>query len=356
MVNTVFYHLYAVRNSKVLPKFSCCADYLVRPKYVLDQKDDANLEEFAESPMLTEDNWYPINVLRNSARLFVPKHRLMTLSDAQFMFSFNFDESVSQNVESGLIDLRRDLLVYRIFEGYPDEELGYPLSKQELRGSIDAQQTRLFHEEAAPESHWIPDMKTWLGTTTLNGTVKYRYSDAAWEPQFVAQNTIPFHDEAFPYLIRDNANQRWELCRAGYRFKVLNGAFAIHPGFKSKEDAQSDQDDRTVVLARYAKAVHNFNNWMDLRYPKTTNKCPRMKADDKSRRAYEDRQMLELYSSAERKLRVEQMRHEKEEEQKRAEDDRKWQINVEILRAIKMQENPGKLPEPLANEEANNYE
>ncbi|CAJ0939004.1 unnamed protein product, partial [Mesorhabditis belari] len=52
----------------------------------------------------------------------------------------------------------------------------------------------------------------------------------------------------------------------------------------------------------YAKAVHNSTTgWIfDIR---RRNKCPRMKADDKSRRAYEDRQMLELYSSAERKLR-----------------------------------------------------
>ncbi|CAJ0581905.1 unnamed protein product, partial [Mesorhabditis spiculigera] len=254
--------------------------------------------------MLTEDNWYPINILRNAARLFVPKQALMTLSDAQFMFSFNFETIVKEYVASDLIDMTHDLLVYRIFEGIPDGLGGYPLTMEELKGAFDISTVRVFHELTAIESHWIPDLEYWLRTRRAKRTKKYRYLDAAWEPQFVAQNNVPFHDEAFPYLIRDNANQRWTLCRAGYRFHVMNMAFAIHPGFKNPGDAGSTRDDRQVVLARYAKAVTEFNAYMDKKYPDTRNKCPHMEPDDRSRKALQEENMVEKYSSAEREALV----------------------------------------------------
>ncbi|GMT22880.1 hypothetical protein PFISCL1PPCAC_14177, partial [Pristionchus fissidentatus] len=69
--------------------------------------------------------------------------------------------------------------------------------------------------------------------------------------------------------------QRWELCRAGYEFSLVEDLFVYHRGivrfgsecFKKKEIA------RRINIRRYLPILILFKRRMDLLYPMTRESC-----------------------------------------------------------------------------------
>ncbi|CAD6188098.1 unnamed protein product [Caenorhabditis auriculariae] len=148
-----------------------------------------------ERPSLTDVSRYPVNVARNVARKF---------SHTDYIAIVDYEHLFSE---------------------------GLPKDKVELNTMLDEGKAIVFHNTYYPGAHEIPKLEEWLlKDDTSNGlfAMNLRYSKFGWEPQFISRSDIPLHDENFPFQLRDNTVLRWELCRAGYRFHVLDDVFMVH--------------------------------------------------------------------------------------------------------------------------------
>ncbi|VDK44142.1 unnamed protein product [Gongylonema pulchrum] len=83
-----------------------------------------------------------------------------------------------------------------------------PRNKSELRILFFKGLAVEFHARYNKEAHAIPHLDQWFNKrenkrkATINSIIKF--SRRGWEPQFVSLNTIPLHDENFPFSLRDN--------------------------------------------------------------------------------------------------------------------------------------------------------
>ncbi len=116
----------------------------------------------------------------------------------------------------------------------------------------------------------------------------FDYYSGAWEPQFVADQSMPFHDEHFPYRLRSNTQlvdhlqmpvgqllQSAELCRAGYTFTIVNDLFSVHRGFKRR--LSSGELNMMALWRRknvYHEVLKQFQLRLDIQYPATRKQCP----------------------------------------------------------------------------------
>jgi len=175
----------------------------------------------------------------------------------------------------------RKALVYRIFE-FDDVVKQVPRKKQQLFDLFKKGKAIEFHDRFNKGSHRIPGLSTFFARVENDSTVAVQliqpYNRHTWEPQFVSLNTIPMHDERFPYGIRDNTVLRWELCRMGYRFLVVTDVFNVHRGIKSASSVNKTRMLQNRVRARFNKAVKAFNLRMDSEYPQTKSLCPPCRA------------------------------------------------------------------------------
>lgn len=102
------------------------------------------------------------------------------------------------------------------------------------------------------------------------------YTNAEYEPQFVGDaNTVPFHDESFPFRLRSNTQLASELCRADFQFAILNDVFSIHEGIKTRETRVELAAKKLAFNNGYLRVVSDFSNRLDQMYPSTKDKCPK---------------------------------------------------------------------------------
>ncbi|KAE9548386.1 hypothetical protein FO519_008400 [Halicephalobus sp. NKZ332] len=218
--------------------------------------------------------WYPINFARNFARKQV-KTKFILIADLDHTFSENFELKMRNLAIKALPEGSKRVLVYRIFE--IDRGIPWPKSKKELKAFLNVGRAIEFHSRYS-NAHQIPNLKTWLdeedhgNTTTIQ--FSHPYDSYAWEPQFVARNDIPFHDESFPYSARDNTVLRWELCRAGYEFSIVHDVFMFHPGIKTMKYKQKLDFARKRTNKVSNDAIYNFRLRMNETYPGTAATCP----------------------------------------------------------------------------------
>ena len=140
-----------------------------------------------------------------------------------------------------------------------------------------------------------------------------RYTNAEFEPQFLADDRTPFHDESFPFRRRSNTHVSAgdlarsarsctprrrlqlgnELCRAGFRFALVADCFSVHPGVKTNETRAERTAKAAAVRAGYVKVssqeerpseaqsrlqqVRSFVERLNRQYPKTKKLCPAFK-------------------------------------------------------------------------------
>uniref|UniRef100_A0A914QH79 Ycf1 n=1 Tax=Panagrolaimus davidi TaxID=227884 RepID=A0A914QH79_9BILA len=106
-----------------------------------------------------------------------------------------------------MTNLTRTVLVHRRFE--LQNNVAIPRNKNELKKLYRKKLAIPFHQRLFSIGHCIPNLKKWFKTNEsedLRITQILDYGNIAWEPQFVGDSRIPFHDERFPYRYRSNSH------------------------------------------------------------------------------------------------------------------------------------------------------
>uniref|UniRef100_A0A0N5AYJ5 N-acetyllactosaminide beta-1,3-N-acetylglucosaminyltransferase n=1 Tax=Syphacia muris TaxID=451379 RepID=A0A0N5AYJ5_9BILA len=219
---------------------------------------------------------YPVNVARNIARMFV-RSKYVLIADYEYVFSRDFEQRMVKLAQTELALRPKTALVFRIFEADASVPT-LPRTKKELEQMMKTGKAIEFHARYARNAHKIPGLAKWFerpegnGSATIFAEVPYKRSD--WEPQFVSLNTIPLHDENFPFSIRDNTVLRWEMCRMGYKYAVVDDLFMIHRGIKTSRDVLRTRAYQRNVRAKFNSALKSFNKRMDKDYADTKSSCP----------------------------------------------------------------------------------
>lgn len=224
----------------------------------------------------TAPSRYPANVARNAARMFV-RSKFILLGDYEFIFSEEFESRMRKLAEAELAANPKTALVFRLFE-VNETIKNLPRRKSELRSLYFSGHAVEFHAMFTRNAHKIPRLIQWFNheestdAATIAGILPFTRRD--WEPQFVSLNTIPFHDENFPFSLRDNTVLRWEMCRMNYTFALVNDLFMVHRGIKTAKDGPRTREMQRGARSQFRKALKLFKERMDRSYPETKNSCP----------------------------------------------------------------------------------
>ena len=161
---------------------------------------------------------YPINAARNIARKGSGT-KLFISGDIEQVYVKNFEPRMYDLAKQVLLEFveiilfflmqyfrekRKTVLVYRRFELNTTSPM--PQNKEELRELMVKRQAVEFHKYYNGVGHHIRNEWKWLKTPEdgkkINITDELVYGDKKWEPQFVADDRVPFHDERFPYRFK----------------------------------------------------------------------------------------------------------------------------------------------------------
>lgn len=231
-----------------------------------EEHEEATIEQIAS---------YPANLARNVARIFSPS-KYIIVTDYEHLFSEGFERRVREVASKRLAEKPQTMLVYRIFE--IDEKIKeLPRNKTELYRLFRESNAVVFHSQYYPGAHDIEGLSEWFEKNqTADGLFikDKRYDRSNWEPQFVSHSRIPFHDETFPFQLRDNTVLRWEMCRANYTIDVLDDVFMVHRGIKRKANGGKSWAIQKQNSIKFARALNGFIDRMDKEYPHSKEACP----------------------------------------------------------------------------------
>ncbi|KAE9552434.1 hypothetical protein FO519_004375 [Halicephalobus sp. NKZ332] len=218
---------------------------------------------------------YPVNEARNLARN-LSSTRYMVIADMDHMFSKNFEAKMISLAQKKLLQDPMTVLVYRIFEIADDVKI-FPQTKNDLFSLFNKKKAQEFHKYYG--AHSIPKLQEWFKAPENpenNTKIQfYRlYKSRHWEPQFVSLRKIPFHDTSFYYSTRDNTVLRWEMCRAGFKFAIVEDVFMFHVGYKTSKEKGIVKSVANFVKKNALKSLKGFNERMNRLYPATRNTCP----------------------------------------------------------------------------------
>ncbi|KHN71182.1 hypothetical protein Tcan_02436 [Toxocara canis] len=127
-----------------------------------------------------------------------------------------------------------------------------------------------FHDHVFKVGHEIEGLQEWLRVPeNFNEATVFRelqYGRMEWEPQFVATQSIPMHDESFPFRRRSHTHLSVILCRLGYTFTIVNDLFSVHNGFK-RQITEYEIRLLRMTMNSYKKV---FRFFFFFNYPKQT--------------------------------------------------------------------------------------
>ncbi|KAE9546626.1 hypothetical protein FO519_010162, partial [Halicephalobus sp. NKZ332] len=98
------------------------------------------------------------------------------------------------------------------------------------------------------------------------------YTGRSWEPQFVGDERVPFHDELFPYRYKTNAQLGLHLCFMNYTFSIVSDLFTIHPGILTINSPRTSYV-MSQVKAQSNWAWYKFTREMKEIYPQMVHVC-----------------------------------------------------------------------------------
>ncbi|KPM02765.1 N-acetyllactosaminide beta-1,3-N-acetylglucosaminyltransferase-like protein 1 [Sarcoptes scabiei] len=286
VIKRVFWHL--VYDSKFPPanKINGPTSFLESQNFNCQKsleetmKDLNILNDFRKSNSLT----YPINVLRNVARL-ATKSKYLLASDIELYPSVGIIPSFFKMLEfhsktlsdQKLKDQLRlpHVFVLPIFEVKADKKA--PRTKEELSKLFKSKDAIFFHKYVCDLCQNFPDRMIWIqqipkidSMNVFRVTRRTRERNQ-WEPLYIGTNNEPFYDERLTWEgKRDKMSQMYHMCLLNYQMMVLDNAFLVHaPGIKRysvKDDRirleyiKQNQKIYTSVLADLRRKFSNSTN------------------------------------------------------------------------------------------------
>lgn len=197
---------------------------------------------------------YPINVLRNTARL-AANTKYVLASDVELYPSINLVSSFSnmlanhnllEEYSNSTNEIKRFVFTLPIFE--VKLNVSAPKTKNELIKLASQGDAIFFHKWVCDACQNFPNRLSWLQTDKF-GLVDYQASPDelvvfevtqrnktrdSWEPIFIGTNQDPLYDDRLTWDgRRDKMAQMYEMCLQDYHLMVLGNAFLVHaPGIK----------------------------------------------------------------------------------------------------------------------------
>lgn len=157
--------------------------------------------------------------------------------------------------------------VFEIESGVP-----IPKDKSELLYLWRQGRVRPFYWEECAKCQKLTDYDRW-GLLDTGGPLSVAYSverDSFWEPFYIAKTSMPLYDERFKQYGFNRVSQVCEMHVSGYQFQVLNHAFLVHQGFKTRAShhARKDQENK-----QNRKLYTTFVSELKVRYPDSSRRC-----------------------------------------------------------------------------------
>uniref|UniRef100_A0A0N5CGW4 N-acetyllactosaminide beta-1,3-N-acetylglucosaminyltransferase n=1 Tax=Strongyloides papillosus TaxID=174720 RepID=A0A0N5CGW4_STREA len=218
---------------------------------------------------------YPINAARNIARIG-KRTRLFLSGDIENYSSFNYESRVSRLAEKKILNNKENnlVLVHRRFEIL--ESVPVPKLKSELYELYKDKKAFVFHWFFYRQGHKIAGLDEWFNTeenlneVSISWTTSYKNRN--WEPQFVGDDRVPFHDERFSYRTRSNTHLGHIMCFQNFSFAIMNDVFTVHRGVKRKLNKYESHQLHTSKKLFY-EIIYKFNRNLTRLYPNMKHKC-----------------------------------------------------------------------------------
>lgn len=193
---------------------------------------------------------YPINVVRNTARL-AAETRYILASDVELYPSVNLvpyfmNLVTNHNISSEFAQSKRYIFTLPIFE--VRSNVSAPRTKDELVRLFKQNDAIFFHKLVCDECQNFPNRLKWLQTDqvrldnyhptneelTIFDVTQRNKSRDSWEPIFIGTNADPLYDDRLTWDgRRDKMAQMFEMCLEDYNLLILGNAFLVHaPGIK----------------------------------------------------------------------------------------------------------------------------
>lgn len=214
---------------------------------------------------------YPNNLLRNTAR---------RAAITDFVFVIDVDMVPSQGLREDFLHLAKQnswfqknltldktVFVVPAFEGSI-----IPKTKLELIHAVEAGSVRPFYAQLCWKCHAHTDYESWLHQPVhkkLSPTYDVLWKDP-WEPFYISLNSVPFYDERFKQYGFNRISQVCELHVAGFKFTVLNKAFVVHKGFKTKYSFHPGKEDELELNRRLYR---QFKTELKSKYSESSRRC-----------------------------------------------------------------------------------
>uniref|UniRef100_A0A0N5CGW6 Beta-1,4-glucuronyltransferase 1-like n=1 Tax=Strongyloides papillosus TaxID=174720 RepID=A0A0N5CGW6_STREA len=221
---------------------------------------------------------YPINTARNIARIG-KRTRLFLSGDIENYSSMNYESKVSRLAVKEILNNNKTnlVLVHRRFE--IRETVPVPKLKTQLYELFKNKAAYVFHWFFFKRGHIIPGLNDWFNTEeNLNETsISFIIlnNSSKWEPQFVGDDRVPFHDERFPYRVRSNSHLANIMCFQNFSFAIMNDVFTVHRGVKKWLKRFEKHEVRSTKLL-FHRLKKEFNRNLTTYYPHMKEHCKKI--------------------------------------------------------------------------------
>uniref|UniRef100_A0A0K0FIU9 Beta-1,4-glucuronyltransferase 1 n=1 Tax=Strongyloides venezuelensis TaxID=75913 RepID=A0A0K0FIU9_STRVS len=221
---------------------------------------------------------YPINAARNIARIG-KRTRLFLSGDIENYSSLNYESKVSRLAEKVILNNNETnlVLVHRRFE--IPSRAPVPKLKSELYKLYKIKRAYVFHWFFYALGHHIPGLESWFQTeedlnqTSISFIMFNKHS--AWEPQFVGDDRVPFHDERFPYRICSNSHLAIIMCFQNFSFAIMNDVFTVHKSIKRKL-SKTELSEIEGSKSKFYGLKKEFNQNITTYYPHMLEHCKKL--------------------------------------------------------------------------------
>lgn len=252
-------------NQPLFSNHDQCPKFLGPDPIDLVKQFEAQLQTTNHPP----STLYPINILRNTARLAATT-RYVLASDIELYPSIDLVPKFINFVSNHNVraEHKSDKYVFTLPIFEVKANCSPPKTKSDLLKMIVKGDAIFFHKYVCDACQNFPNRLEWIKehendekSPIFIATKRVR-SRNSWEPIFIGTNEDPLYDERMSWDgRRDKMSQMYEMCLQDYTLLVLRDAFLVHaPGIK--HIVESDQKKRLQFIRKnnriYDSAIANL--------------------------------------------------------------------------------------------------